>query len=1821
MRLLKIYCSLPLFLFFLVITPLNSQNIAINEIMASNLNTISDQEGDFEDWIELYNYGTTSVNLEGFGLSDDYDDPFKWIFPSRSIAPGEFLLVWASGKDRRHDGLFRNGILREVYTGIPGNSIDDLTDHPDYPDNPALKHILTDGLEAPANVDDYYGQRLHGYIEAPETGNYLFWIAGDDSGLLYLSTNEDSENIVEIASVPGWTNQREWTKYSQQRSAPVSLEAGRRYYIKALMKAHGGSDHLAVRWQLPSGAIEEPIPHNRLLVTNELHTSFSISSEGEEVLLTNAQSVRVDEIEPVEIPRGYSYGRSPDGTGDWYFFTEPTPGSANITNRHEGILGRVNFSRKPGFYSGSISLSLSHPDPEAIIYYTLNGSLPDEGSTQYTSALQLADRSDEENQLSLIPTNFITGYREWKEPDDKVAKITIIRAVAIKQGASSPVRSASYLVFPEGEDRYSLDVVSLITEFDNFFSDETGIYVPGDNYVEGNPSTGNYFQRGREWEREVSMEFFGSDFDFQQDIGARIHGGWTRRDPIKSLRLYARSDYGESRFNYRIFPDLPYESYNRLLLRQSGNDWAETMLRDAMAQHLVSHLDMDTQAYRPTVVFINGEFWGIKNLRERYDRHYLERVYGIDPDNIDYLSNNAEVKEGDDIHYNQMNEFVESNDLSDDAVFSQVEQMMDINNFLDYYSAQIYFGNRDWLTNNVDYWRLRVDYNPYALKGHDGRWRWLIYDVDRAFAYGWVELDINMIEFVTEQKEPGREWGNLLIRNLLDNENFRYSFINRIADHLNTAFIIPRVHAAIDSFSTRIEPQIAEHISRWRYPEVDVWYSRHIPRLKSFATARPAYLRQHVMDHFGIESQVEVTVSAGSTEHGAIRINSVDIDPSTPGVEADPFPWTGIYFQGIPLQIEAVSREGYSFSHWSGTGISQENRHDRVLSITPQGDITLEAHFDYTGLPGLITWWFFGTDLPNNTPLEEIPPARSVVENAMLTYQSALEGYPFDSEHENWRLASLERRNAPTGINYYPEANNNIPFGESDMRGIQVKQPLAANGNQNTIIFRAPTTGYENIVFRFAAMDEGAARNLLIDYAVNQGEPQWTDQGLGNGVMGLAETYQLFEVDLSEAEEASNNPYLRIRIRFEAQDMTASDDNRVTFNNFSLHGVPLDEIAFYNRAGENLSQLTAWGTETDGSGDSPGSFEIHGAKFHIVNGQSHVLNSPWAVTGTESRVVLGDGTAALTLTVNADFDAVIDIMENSTLELLAQGVPRPGNLRDGTTVSFGGLATTVPYASYYNLVLDDIDPVFNENGTVLIRKDLTLTGNVQMPDSRDSHEYDLYFSGSNDQLVSGNGNIVRGYNITFDKSAGTVSFPGENGGTTLSSDNQLRLSMAEGSLFEDSGITIYAGNSVNIAGGTASYNFTGTLVLAGHEEGTVKGAGAGNNFNIRDSNQNNTNMQARLNNLVVRADNHEGEFRFRDGTSNLFVIKGDFVVEPEAAGRLRFYENQVQAGGDFIISHGFAGTIDPIYHLVMEGTETRIVEAGELPADNFTLDNPAGMELRGEILVSNSLNFSNGIIRTAEESMLKLGTEAAVTGHDAQRYVDGPVGIYLDNTQTRQVLFPVGTGDLYRPVGLEAAHENDNLVLYIASLFDDAPPDLVLPGGLVQVIQNYHHTLEITGDHNISSAIVTMTYDPDDIPFQIDNLGIAKSEGNSWVSLGGVIEDGMINSTESFTSPGVFVLAERTPEVSATDPPVQEPAIRIYPNPVRDVLWISLEEDPGENVTVSLLSTDGKIVAEKILYRERELTGSMSLQDLEPGIYIIRLTYGQKQITRTIIVL
>ena len=642
------------------------------------------------------------------------------------------------------------------------------------------------------------------------------------------------------------------------------------------------------QWRIPDGTTLAPGAFLLVWADDEdtagtaLHTNFKLSGGGEQVGLFAASGAVIDTLTFGEQTTDISYGRYPDGGDAFGLFATPSPGAPNDTSPGDGVAAPPAFSLASGFYGGTEAVTISAPEADATVRYTLDGTAPTATSTTYTAPIALTHT-------------------------------TVLRAASFAPGRlDSDVVSRAYFV---GESS-TLPVVSLVADPAGFFSDEEGIYVEGTNGIPGRcrdrPVNWN-----QDWEREVHLSFFepdgagGHTLALEQGAGVQIFGGCSRIYPQKSLSLHARSRYGASDFAYRFFEEVDVESFDDLVLRSSAQDWWRTMFRDGMIQTLTRHLDLDSQAYRPTVVFLNGDYWGIHNLREKLNEDYVAGHYGIDDDDVELIEG---TWGGQSEHYDALDDLLAS-DLTTPDGFAQVDAMMDVDQYLTYLVAEIYVANADWPGNNLKLWRPRTD---------DGRWRWMLFDTDFGFggnAEG--QSDSNTLALATTPDAsgwPNPPWSTYLFRRLLTNDGFRHAFIQRMAAHAATTFEPQRTLATIDSLQAAIASEIPRHKDRW--PQSISFGSNWdelVDIMRDFATARPVRVRGHLTTYFDeVEGSARLTLT--TTPGGRIYAEGVPMAPlrldGTPVDTEEVF--EPVFYRGVPLELVAVPDEGYVFTGWSG---------------------------------------------------------------------------------------------------------------------------------------------------------------------------------------------------------------------------------------------------------------------------------------------------------------------------------------------------------------------------------------------------------------------------------------------------------------------------------------------------------------------------------------------------------------------------------------------------------------------------------------------------------------------------------------------------------------------------------------------------------------------------------------------------------------------------------------------------------------------------------------------------------------------------------------
>jgi hypothetical protein len=627
-----------------------------------------------------------------------------------------------------------------------------------------------------------------------------------------------------------------------------------------------------------------------------LHTNFKLDADGEKLILSSTSSALVDSL---TFPSQYiniSYGRVTDGAANRGYLSKVTPTGANSYDNATEVLADVTFSKEAGRYSGSQALTLSHPASGVAIRYTLNGAEPTISSTLYSASIS-------------------------------VNKTMTVKAKAFKTGML-PGNTVSKTYFIN-EHVFTLPVVSLSMN-PAYLSDNTiGIYVSGTNGIAGNcnDSPVNWNQ---DWSRHAVFEYYmkNGSKKFDQSLDIRIGGACSRNMPQKTFAVKARDEYGNNSVDHQLFPSKDIYKYGSFFLNNSGNDFNVTMFRDALLQSLVvGEMDIDYMAYQPSVLYLNGAYWGIQNLREKIDGDYIEANFNIDKDDVDLIETYENAIEGTNVAYLSYKDSLQRIDLNDPASFAFIDKHIDVQEYINYLVTEIYYANTDWPGNNIKFWRQRST---------NGKFRWILWDLDFGFGlYSDRSYSTHpTLYFATDPDEtqwPNPGWSTLHIRLVLQNPIFRSRFIQTMLTAINTTFKPTRVIDVIDSFQSQISAEMPYHKQRWG-GTISNW-NNEVQRMREFAAERNPYMIEHTADFFGLSEKIKITVEANPPNASSFNFN---------GVTTDQVDVT--YFKGIPYDLKPVAKRGFEFKEWKIT----ERESTPVLMI-PKGDTW--KYFDQGSLP------------------------------------------------------------------------------------------------------------------------------------------------------------------------------------------------------------------------------------------------------------------------------------------------------------------------------------------------------------------------------------------------------------------------------------------------------------------------------------------------------------------------------------------------------------------------------------------------------------------------------------------------------------------------------------------------------------------------------------------------------------------------------------------------------------------------------------------------------------------------------------------------------
>ncbi len=520
------------------------------------------------------------------------------------------------------------------------------------------------------------------------------------------------------------------------------------------------------------------------------------------------------------------------------------------------------ISHDPGFYKTGFELVLKNEHGD--IFYNTGG--------------KLANRSS----------------RKIKKPI-KITKTTNLNIAVYVDKKLVHRESLTYFI----DFKTDFPVFSIYVDPSDLWSERRGIYVKGVNAiwdsVRGYWRNANYFKK---WEKDVFVEFFELDKErvISQNSGLRLFGGLSRQLKDKSLRLVARSEYGSSRFKHNFFQN-NHKKYKNLVLRTSGGDYNKSRFKDVFITQLAREIDIPTQEARPSLLFVNGDYWGVYNIREKIDERYLERNFDADESDLDLLQGRMVVEHGDKIEYQNMLNFVKQNDLKETANYDILKTMMDVQNYQDYIITQLYISNKD-SRGNVRFWK-------HPKKG--GKFKWILYDTDLSFGTG-LHPSFNFFKKLispTETDWYNPEWSTFLLRNLLKNDDFRIDFFNRICFLLSTTYSPGNVISKIDYYAEIYRPEMSRHFDS--KPGTFRNWEKYVEKFKSFANDRPSYFLKNVASEFEYQNPYNLIIHNNFKNAGIIKIDDIEIKQDT---------FKGVFYKENFLTIEAISKIKYNFVGW-----------------------------------------------------------------------------------------------------------------------------------------------------------------------------------------------------------------------------------------------------------------------------------------------------------------------------------------------------------------------------------------------------------------------------------------------------------------------------------------------------------------------------------------------------------------------------------------------------------------------------------------------------------------------------------------------------------------------------------------------------------------------------------------------------------------------------------------------------------------------------------------------------------------------------------------
>lgn len=876
--------------------------LRINEVVSNNCTGLFDAFGKTSDWVELYNRSTEPINLSQFYLSDDSENPMKWQLGDKILSPKAYEVVHLSGENFRDTGLtperieigiqaahgsvdkglsfFESFEFDTIFKKYSDSSIEvsarmylgDNVKSIGWKGDVSISISLNVGKESTGdkyvNIDDYNQIELTGYFE--EGKQFLLgfgldsWGDGNNEGLVFYSGLQ--------LSFIGTGNPKDTYILQLNKSESDNLlEMDELKFIQLSHTHIGDTAHFTLRKVHLSSTI------------GNFHSNFKISSDGDELYLSDVNGVIVDSLLVPSLRPDVAYGL--DEIGGLRYFDIPTPGSKNSDEQfYTDTVPAVQVAKSGGFFTDSVFVAFTK-QADADVRYTIDGSIPSVNSPKYDKPFLLKETAT-------------------------------VRVAAFKNGSlSSAVSTETYFI----NERTSLPVVSITVDPEQMFDSTTGMYMVGPDASPNFPFFGGNF-----WDPDRMLDAHLELFEesriraFSRPFGLKIHGGWSRGEPKKSLAMLFKDQYNHGDLAYPIFPEYPdARRFKSLILRMGGGHSKDVMIYDGFNSYLTKGRNIEYQKMRSVKLFINGKYWGLYNIREKLNEHYFTTNFALDGAQINMVKDGGVIQQGSIAEYVTIMNFLRVNDVTYTHNYDYVRSQLDIDNYIDYMASEMFIVNTDWPANNLKWWKSNEP---------NSKWRWIMYDTDDVLGDTIIDTVNNidslryqydMMEFCTDNTD-GKIYPNgpdytFLFRKLLMNDAFKKRFINRAMTLHNTNFTTATYLEKLTYLLSFIGDEYKRDFDRWGLEESD--WGEKVERMKDFARERPRYYRSHFRKYFSLEASVEVTLG---TERGELFVDGMSVGSSL----------TGRYFPDVTLSLTLSDTIG--FKEWSDGDTSVQREYTPV---------------------------------------------------------------------------------------------------------------------------------------------------------------------------------------------------------------------------------------------------------------------------------------------------------------------------------------------------------------------------------------------------------------------------------------------------------------------------------------------------------------------------------------------------------------------------------------------------------------------------------------------------------------------------------------------------------------------------------------------------------------------------------------------------------------------------------------------------------------------------------------------------------------------------